>query len=271
MHSEGEIKQFVRILVEKYGELTTSELKEKMSEVVDYDSDDLKKSSTRKGEIMILQRIGNIVSHQKDVPYKIYNEGIAVTKDINSKKKDQAIFSAITGIGDKVKEISKAEKQKRKKDAAKPQRTIKKIDWNVVNERKSKIGAEGELFVYNLEQQNAKAIFSKLDKRIVHISAKYGDGFGYDILSVDKNGDPVYIEVKTTTSGEDTPFYISRNEYDFFLGKVKEGNAFLYRVYDFDPKKNTGKIKKIPAKDLINNYNFEGISFCATKKKKVQK
>ena len=61
MHSEGEIKQFVRILVEKYGELTTSELKEKMSEVVDYDSDDMKLSPTRRGETKIQQIIRNIV------------------------------------------------------------------------------------------------------------------------------------------------------------------------------------------------------------------
>ena len=59
MHSEGEIKQFVRILVEKYGELTTSELKEKMSEVVDYDSDDMKLSPTRRGRSCMIPMRSN--------------------------------------------------------------------------------------------------------------------------------------------------------------------------------------------------------------------
>ena len=271
MHSENDIRKAVRILVEKYGELTTSELKEKMPEVIEYDRDDLKKSSTRNGESMILQKIRNIASHQGQNK-KIYDEGFCLTKNVPGPDgKKQAVFSAITGIGDKVKEISKAEIQKRKKDAAKPQRTIKKIDWNAVNERRTEIGAKGEEFVYKQERQAAYAISPELAKRVIHLSIEQGDGSGYDILSVDKNGNPVYIEVKTTTSGVDTPFYISKNERDFFFDNVENDNAFLYRVYDFDPKKNTGKIKKIPARDLINDYDFEGISFCATKKKKVQK
>lgn len=144
---------------------------------------------------------------------------------------------------------------------------FQKIDWNIVNERRTELGAKGEKFVLEQEKLAARAISPALENRVIHISAEQGDGFGYDILSVDKNGDSVFIEVKTTKGGEDTPFYISKNELEFFRVKADQDNAFLYRVYEFDPEKNTGKIKKIPAKDLIKGYDFEGISFCATKKK----
>ena len=270
MHSEGEIKQVVRILVEKYGELTTSELKEKMSEVVDYDSDDMKLSPTRRGETKIQQIIRNIVSHQTKT-FKVYDEGFALTKKPLGAGKTQAIFSAITGIGNKTTQIAPTEKKKRKAESKALEKSFQKIDWNIVNERRTELGAKGEKFVLEQEKLAARAISPALENRVIHISAEQGDGFGFDILSVDKNGDSVFIEVKTTKGGEDTPFYISKNELEFFRVKADQDNAFLYRVYEFDPEKNTGKIKKIPAKDLINDYDFEGISFCATKKKKVQK
>ena len=53
-------------------------------------------------------------------------------------------------------------------------------------------------------------------------------------------GNPIFIEVKTTTSGEGTPFYISSNEVAF--SKVKEENFFLYRVYDFNPEIGVGQL-----------------------------
>jgi hypothetical protein len=266
MHSENDIRKAVRILVEKYGELTTSELKEKMPEVIEYDADDLKKSSTRKGETMILQKIRNITSHQVQ-DKKIYDEGFCLTKNVPGiDGKSQAVFSAITGIGDNAKEITEAEKRERKRNAANEelQGPFRKVDWNAVNERRTEIGAKGEEFVYEQERQAAIAISPELAERVIHLSVEQGDGFGFDILSVDKNGETVRIEVKTTQGKANTPFYMSKNERNFFRAHKK--SAFLYRVYDFDPEKKRGKIQKIPAQELLKNYDFEEVSYMVTKK-----
>ena len=48
--------------------------------------------------------------------------------------------------------------------------------------------------------------------------------------------------------------------------KKDEGNTFLYRVYNFDMVNKRGKIKKISAKDLIDGFGFEPISYEVSKK-----
>lgn len=53
---------------------------------------------------------------------------------------------------------------------------------------------------------------------------------------------------------------MSKNEQLFFLENIN-GNAFLYRVFNFNKEDQHGKIKIISAKDLFENYNFDPISF----------
>ena len=92
MHTEAEIRMVVRLLLELHGELNTTEVKGKLQEVLDFDEEDNISSKTRPGEVKITQRIGNIVSHQRDL-FKIYPEGFAVDKNYNPAK-----FIAITGL-----------------------------------------------------------------------------------------------------------------------------------------------------------------------------
>ena len=211
MHTEAQIRKAVRILVEKYGELTTTELKKCMAEAIDYDDEDKQISTVRTGEMKILQRIGNIISHQK-TKKKIYAEGFLVIKRDGSSRSDETLFKAINGFGANAKEISSTEIGKRKLQSKKLSGTsFKKIDWDAVNERRTIVGAKGEEFVYEMERDNARKISNSLCERVLHLSEKQGDGFGYDILSVDKHGNSVRIEVKKTEKGEDTPFYMSLN------------------------------------------------------------
>ena len=58
MHTEAEIKQAIKPLVEKYGALTTTGVKELLSTVLVFDDEDKEPSPTR-NEIKIIQRIGN--------------------------------------------------------------------------------------------------------------------------------------------------------------------------------------------------------------------
>ena len=76
-----------------------------------------------------------------------------------------------------------------------------------------------------------KAGKSKLAARIDHVSQTDGDGRGFDILSFEENGKERLIEVKTTRSRAETPFFVSRNEL-----KVSKERAEIYhlvRVFNF--------------------------------------
>ena len=262
MHTEPEIRRAIKPIIEKYGQLNTTELKSILAEYIEYDEEDLKESDTRSGETLIEQRIRNIVSHAKSDDY-IYPEGFKVNKNVKP-----TIFTAIEGLSTATVEISTNEIKKRKDDIKKSEKTKKvyrKINWNLENERRTEIGSKGEVFVYEREKQIVAEFDEESVNRVIHLSAKQGDGFGYDIESVNKEGKTIFIEVKTTTGSVETPFYMSVNEKSFFE-ENKKNNAYIYRVYNFNPETSHGLIKIISAKDLFENYNFDPISFIVTPK-----
>lgn len=259
MHTEGQIRAAIRPLIEMYGELTTSEIKQQIEEVLILDDDDKIKSETR-NEILILQRIGNIVAHQSE-EVKIYDEGFIVDKSFRPAK-----FIAIKGINQKKVKISDSEIRKRKRAARRietERKVYKKINWNLENERRTALGQLGEEFVLDFEKEKVKNIDSSSVERVIHLSVLQGDGFGYDILSLNELGEPIYIEVKTTVKSEDTPFFMSKNEKSFF---EQNTNAWLYRAYDFNLDSRHGKIKMISSQELLENYNFDPITFMVSKK-----
>lgn len=261
-HSEGEIRKAVKVLVDAYGELTTSEVKKCLEDVLTFDAEDLIPSKTR-NETLIIQRIGNIVSHQSEKK-KLYPEGFILDKSFSP-----ARFFAVTGVGETVKPITQKEVKKRKKritKSIKNRRVYKKVDWELNNERNSALGAKGEEFVYSMEREYVKGFDPGSVDRVIHLSVKQGDGFGYDISSINKKGETVFIEVKTTKGKRNTPFYMSRNERLFFEENI-DNNAYIYRVYDFDENSCHGKILKISASELFKDYDFDPVTYLVSKKK----
>jgi hypothetical protein len=92
----------------------------------------------------------------------------------------------------------------------------------------------------------------------MHHSKHIGDGLGYDILSKDENGEDKYIEVKTTAGGLNTPFYVTANELE--RSKQDSDRFYLYRLYNFDEKKNQGDLHIIQGsleEYCINPVQFE--------------
>ena len=106
---------------------------------------------------------------------------------------------------------------------------------------KKRIGDLGELLV--LEWESEKLSRARTGKSPVHMSASKGDGLGYDILSYDEKGREIYIEVKTTTGGPTRPFFITANELERSI--QNSSNFVLYRLFDFDPVKQTAKYFEI--------------------------
>jgi len=116
-------------------------------------------------------------------------------------------------------------------------RKSKFVDY-IENEKVNKeIGEEGEILVLQYEQEKLKSL--GINKQPIHKSKTEGDGLGYDILSYDENGNEIFIEVKTTTDKYQTPFYVTQNELKF--SQEHGSNYFLYRLFEFDKKKETAK------------------------------
>src|SRR5690606_7782493 len=100
-------------------------------------------------------------------------------------------------------------------------------DYLAQESQNRSLGRAGELFVVELEARRLHAAGKKtLGERVEHVAGTRGDGLGYDVLSFEENGRERLIEVKTTTFGELTPFFVSRNE----LAR-SETDAELYRLY----------------------------------------
>ncbi|GEM56491.1 hypothetical protein B0A58_09350 [Flavobacterium branchiophilum NBRC 15030 = ATCC 35035] len=138
---------------------------------------------------------------------------------------------------------------------------FKNVDF-IKNELENKrLGFLGELFVIKNEKDILNSYGRKdLADLVEHSSEIHGDGLGYDILSFDINGDKKYIEVKTTRSEINRPFYLTKNEIEF--SKINKDNYYLYRLFDFDTNLNIGKFYKLKG-DLYKELNLDAILYLA--------
>lgn len=94
------------------------------------------------------------------------------------------------------------------------------------------LGLAGEEFVVQYEHWRLIELGQhRLADRVEHVSRSQGDGLGYDVLSFDGDGRERFIEVKTTSFGRETPFFVSRGE--LALSKSAESQFHLYRLFDF--------------------------------------
>lgn len=89
---------------------------------------------------------------------------------------------------------------------------------------------------------------------------------GFDVLSFDEFGSPVYIEAKTTVGGENTPFYMSRRELEFATTCHESGDNYqLHRLYELDGTDNC-KVKILSASDLLRDFEFLPVTYLVRRK-----
>lgn len=115
-------------------------------------------------------------------------------------------------------------------------RSVKK-DYLEIESRNQSLGLAGEKLILEYEFKRLWEEGKKdLANRIEHVSEKYNDSLGFDILSFETNGRERPIEVKTTRFGELTPFFASKNEVE--VSEERESDYHLYRLFKFgkDPK-----------------------------------
>jgi hypothetical protein len=251
-HTEAEIRRAIKPLLTVYGELDTSEVKTLLHTVLEFSEEDKIPSKTR-NEILITQRIGNIVAHQAET-IKTYDEGFVLNKSSRPAK-----FSLLNFISNAV--IQPAEvitiKEKTRRFIA------RKIDWEKARDRNNEIGDQGEEFVLEFEIDRLIEALSidrmKAIQNVQHLSRLQGDGLGYDISSINNDGSPRYIEVKTTSGDFNQPFYMSKNEKHFF--EEYKDSAFIYRVYNFNRETRRGDVKIISQNELFSDFIFDTITW----------
>lgn len=257
--SESSLHPYIKALVEEHGKLTVTELNRYLRDLLTLDSDDLTILAGRKDD-KFSQIVRNVVAHAPNGITDRFGY-------ILDKTKKPAVFYAKerSSVATPPTALSTASIKKRRAR----QRSFKarKINFLALNLEHSALGDAGENFALEWERNRLRDLnvdFNVLDE-VIHCSRKYGDGAGYDILSRKDSGyDLLYIEVKTTKGGMDTPFYMSENEKLFM--EIYQDNALIYRVYNYDLDMNVGEIATISYNDLITNYVFDPITYKVSRK-----
>lgn len=104
-----------------------------------------------------------------------------------------------------------------------------KRDYLEREARNRSLGLAGEEFIVLFEHWRLIELGQpRLADRVDHVSRSKGDGLGYDVLSFESDGEERFIEVKTTTFGRETPFFVSRGELD--LSHCAKDQFHLYRL-----------------------------------------
>ena len=189
-----------------------------------------------------------------DTSYKVLTQDIIYATVCHSDKFNKPTLQKLTLVNIKQDDIQVKPLNNNKSE-------FKAVSKNNIENEKIKkyLGDAGEKLVLH----NEKIMLSKwgIKKEPIHSSLKEGDGLGYDIKSYDKNGNEIFIEVKTTTSkNKFSTFYITQNE--LFRSKKDSKNYLLYRVFDFNKDKNEAKffiIKGDLTKYCINPFSFKVI------------
>ncbi|MFN8713899.1 MAG: DUF3883 domain-containing protein [Bacteroidota bacterium] len=115
-----------------------------------------------------------------------------------------------------------------------------KVDFAAKAKDQKDLGDAGEELVMQYEISYLKQNGLNEESKKVRIVL---DGEGYDVYSFDTNGNEKFIEVKTTTGDELTPFYMSENEVAFMQTHLNE--YYIYRVYNYDEGNNSGEFFEI--------------------------
>jgi Domain of unknown function (DUF3883) len=105
-------------------------------------------------------------------------------------------------------------------------REYNKSEYRRSDARNRDLGRAGEEFVVGFERRRLeRAGKSKLAKDVRWVSDLDGDGLGYDVHSIELDGEPRLLEIKTTCGNERTPFWMTKRECD-----VAAEQGGIYRV-----------------------------------------
>lgn len=241
-YKEQEIMEVAIKVIEEYGELTVTELKELLNTIMKPSGEDLVINKNR-NDSKFDQKVRNMISHRNNNDLYKYFE---------YRKEGRVGILTSKSIIEQEEEKSKIKLRKEKKKIF----NARKINFDELNEKNKKLGEAGELYVLKYE---ANRLGNVLGNKVRHISKEDGDGAGYDILSYNEKGQVRFLEVKTTKGNLETPFYLTENER-LFLEMYGE-EAEIVRVYNFNLEENIGEIYRINGSEFIKNSKLKAIGY----------
>jgi len=140
----------------------------------------------------------------------------------------------------------------------KSERKGRKVNYLKREAQNISLGNAGEEFVLRFEAERLHSLGkTRYADRIEHVSNTQGDGLGYDILSFEESGRERLIEVKTTSYGKRTPFFVTKNELE--CSRDEHDRYHLYRVFAFRKTPGLYGIKGA----LDRSFNLEPNQFVA--------
>jgi hypothetical protein len=112
-------------------------------------------------------------------------------------------------------------------------RLVRKFDPAARDAQNRALGKSGEERAFFSERKRLKNEGREdLAKKVRWVSQEDGDGAGYDILSFTAVGTEQFLEVKTTTGSQVTPFYLTENERR--LSTERPNEFRILRLYEFN-------------------------------------
>lgn len=117
---------------------------------------------------------------------------------------------------------------------ARKERRATRVDFAARDERNRHLGRAGEQWALQiLKLELVAADRPDLADRVTWVSDTHGDGLGYDIASFSPDGEPQFVEVKTTNGGQAAPFIVTENEV---RASEEETGYVLMRVFGFSQR-----------------------------------
>lgn len=247
-YSEGEIAIEAVRVVEEFGEIDMSRLIAELTVRMKPDGHDGRILAGR-NDTYFSQKVRNLRSHNNKIFFSevryCKSTGKYVSREFEEYKR--------TKSGTEYAALVREKQDRTKKFYA------RKIDFAGLNAKREEIGKLGEALVFSDQKRKVAQFDASMVKCIRHVAKNEGDGAGYDILSFDRDGRVLYIEVKSTEGDKETPFYMSSTEYAFYeLHKV---NYIVARVYNLKADTGEGEIEYIPGGSFERIFEKEASEY----------
>ena len=130
------------------------------------------------------------------------------------------------------------------------------------------LGRAGEEEVFRMEQTRLRERFDTLHRMVIPYFKLRRTSPGYDILSFDDEGHPIYIEVKTTTYGENQNFSLTAHEHEAARKLTEKGaRYYIYRFTDWG--KPEQKLHVFSFQEMVNGARIIPCRYICTMKDRI--
>lgn len=121
------------------------------------------------------------------------------------------------------------------------------------------LGRQGEDAAFEIEKQRLAPVNATLSQLVIPCYKLHATR-GYDIISYQSDGTPVFIEVKTTEKANPREFQLTK--YEFETAKKLTEAGYEYWIYIFSNGNNGDMhLEKVPFKRLLDESRIEPVRY----------